>query len=140
MEFVITLLFLVLLQAVLGFDNLLYISLESKRVAPERQSFVRHLGIGIAIGLRIILLFVVVHLFDTFKDPVFGIHAGDMVSGEFTVQAVVEILGGSFIIYTAVKEIFHMLHIHQDKAGGEKKPRSVASAVFWIVTMNAVFS
>ncbi len=44
MDDIITLGFLVLLQAVLGFDNLLYISLESKRVAPERQAYVRRLG------------------------------------------------------------------------------------------------
>ena len=35
---------LVLLQAVLGFDNLLYISIESKRVPLERQSMVRRWG------------------------------------------------------------------------------------------------
>ena len=42
---------LVLLQAVLGFDNLLYISLESKRVPAERQAFVRRMGIGLAVGV-----------------------------------------------------------------------------------------
>ena len=41
-----TLLMLVLLQAVLGFDNLLYISIESKRVEASQQSKVRRLGIG----------------------------------------------------------------------------------------------
>jgi len=39
---------LVVLQAVLGFDNLLYVSLESKRVAEDKQQFVRRLGIGLA--------------------------------------------------------------------------------------------
>ena len=36
-----TLAMLTLLQAVLGFDNLLYISLESKRAPAHRQAFVR---------------------------------------------------------------------------------------------------
>ena len=35
------LMMLILLQAVLGFDNLLYISIESKKVVPEKQSMVR---------------------------------------------------------------------------------------------------
>ena len=39
-----TLAMLTLLQAVLGFDNLLYISLESKRAPHEKQSMVRRLG------------------------------------------------------------------------------------------------
>ena len=44
-----TLFMLILLQAVLGFDNLLYISLESKKVKKEDQSYVRKMGIGIDI-------------------------------------------------------------------------------------------
>lgn len=49
LENLFTLMMLIFLQAVLGFDNLLYISIESKRVSPERQAFVRRLGIGLAI-------------------------------------------------------------------------------------------
>ena len=41
---------LILLQAVLGFDNLLYISIESGRVAPAQQQLVRWAGIGLAIA------------------------------------------------------------------------------------------
>ena len=50
-----TLLMLVMLQAVLGFDNLLYISLESKRAPEDERAKVRKWGIGLAIGLRIVL-------------------------------------------------------------------------------------
>ena len=54
-----TLLMLVFLQVVLGFDNLLYISLESKRVKESQQQRVRKIGVIIAIALRIVLLFVI---------------------------------------------------------------------------------
>ena len=64
LENILTLLMLVLLQAVLGFDNLLYISLESKKADVTRQSFVRKTGIGLAIIFRIILLFTLVKLID----------------------------------------------------------------------------
>ena len=60
-ENILTLLMLVLLQAVLGFDNLLYISLESKRAPLEKQKMVRSVGIGLAIVLRIVLLFALVN-------------------------------------------------------------------------------
>ncbi|MDC0143735.1 tellurium resistance protein TerC, partial [Verrucomicrobia bacterium] len=50
-EILLTLGLLILLQAVLGFDNLLYISLESKRAPEADQSRVRKWGIGIAVGL-----------------------------------------------------------------------------------------
>ena len=60
LENIFTLLMLILLQAVLGFDNLLYISLESKKAVQSDQQKVRKTGILIAIGLRIVLLFVLV--------------------------------------------------------------------------------
>ncbi|MGE3354732.1 MAG: TerC family protein [Planctomycetota bacterium] len=135
-----TLVLLTLLQAVLGFDNLLYISMESKRVPPERRQYVRRLGIGIAIALRIVLLFVVLEAIDYFQDPfatvdTFAVHV------ELSGHALIVLLGGGFILYTATKEIFHMLapaHVGQHAAQGGG--RSVGQAVFWIVTMNLVFS
>jgi len=59
-----TLFMLVLLQAVLGFDNLLYIAIESNKVGdPNDAKKVRKWGIGIAVVLRIVLLFLIVNLF-----------------------------------------------------------------------------
>jgi predicted tellurium resistance membrane protein TerC len=135
-----TLLMLIMLQAVLGFDNLLYISIESRRVRPERQRFVRQWGIGLAIMFRLVLLFVVLSAIGALKDPFFSIHMGSIVEGEFNFHAIVTLFGGGLILYTAMKEIFHLLSVdhleHADSAG----KRTVASALFWIVTMNLVFS
>jgi len=68
----LTLLMLILLQVVLGFDNLLYIAIESKRAPVESQRKVRQLGIGMAIVLRIILLFVILQAIGLFQDYVDG--------------------------------------------------------------------
>jgi len=138
-ENLLTLLMLTLLQAVLGFDNLLYISMESKRVEPERRQYVRRVGIGIAIGLRIVLLFVLVHAIEYFREPFLSI---DTVAfhGALSGHALIVLAGGGFIVYTAVKEVFHMLRpadLTKSRGGGL---RSVGSAIFWIVTMNLVFS
>jgi len=135
-----TLLMLVLLQAVLGFDNLLYISMESKRVEAEKQPFVRRMGVGLAIILRIVLLFVLLSAIEYFQDPFFSLHMGDVVEGEFNVHAIIVLLGGGFILYTAVKEIFHMLTPHDVGKTGEDSKRPVGVAIFWIVSMNLIFS
>ena len=66
-EVIFTLLMLVMLQAVLGFDNLLYISLESKKAPESARKRVRKIGILIAIVLRILLLFVLVSIIDFFQ-------------------------------------------------------------------------
>ncbi|MEZ5964130.1 MAG: TerC family protein [Planctomycetota bacterium] len=140
MSDLLTLGFLVLLQAVLGFDNLLYVSLESKRVPPERQQFVRRLGIGLAIVLRIALLFLVLHLVESFRAPVFGLHVEGFVEGEFNLHACIVLAGGAFILYTATKEILHMLRLESAGGPDAAAERSVPSTVFWIVLMNLVFS
>ncbi len=136
-----TLLMLILLQAVLGFDNLLYISIESRRVhPPEKQAFVRRWGIGIAIGLRLVLLFVVMLLLKAMQNPFFSIHLGDVFHGEFTFHALITLFGGAFIMYTAMKEIFHLLSVdHLDHEDSAPK-RTAAKALFWIITMNLIFS
>ena len=69
----ITLGMLTLLQAVLGFDNLLYISLESKRAPEDKQIMVRRWGIGIAIFLRIALLFILINIIRYFQNPLIGL-------------------------------------------------------------------
>jgi predicted tellurium resistance membrane protein TerC len=131
---------LVLLQAVLGFDNLLYISIESKRVAADKQAMVRRWGIGLAILLRIVLLFAVVSAIAYFKDPICSFHLGDYFSGEFSVHSMIVLAGGVFIIYTAFKEIYHMLAADHVDDSESRPSRSVAVAVTWIVIMNLVFS
>ncbi|MFT6815235.1 MAG: putative tellurium resistance membrane protein TerC [Sphingobacteriales bacterium] len=53
---------LILLQIVLGFDNLLYISILSKQAPENKQKRVQTIGIAFAIFLRIGLLFLIVNL------------------------------------------------------------------------------
>ncbi|WP_299256021.1 tellurium resistance protein TerC [uncultured Aquimarina sp.] len=136
-----TLLMLVLLQAVLGFDNLLYISLESKKAPAEKQSFVRKMGVGLAIILRIVLLFVLMSLIQFFQDPFISLHDNGIIEFEFNVHSIIVLVGGVFIIYTAVKEIWHMMLLHEhEQAEKDNKKGSIKKVIIWIVIMNLVFS
>jgi len=138
-ENLITLGLLVLLQAVLGFDNLLYISLESKRAPEEKQAWVRKVGIGIAIFLRIALLFVLVNLIEKFQFELFGFSSG-LFEGHFNGHSLIVLAGGIFIIYTATKEVWHMMSIEEQENIEDKKPASVNSVMAMIIIMNLVFS
>lgn len=159
LELLTTLLMLVFLQAVLGFDNLLYISLESKKAPIESQSKVRRNGILIAIVLRIVLLFVLMSVIQFFQDPFFGINFGEMVATEkhgeisevhgvidshFNVHSLIVLFGGAFILYTAIKEIWHMISQESltDKPdNNDSTSQKTATAVIVsIVIMNLVFS
>ena len=130
---------LVLLQAVLGFDNLLYISLESKRAPEEDRARVRKLGIGLAIVLRILLLFVLVNVVERTKSVFGEIHYNGWIDAEFTIHSLIVLFGGGFILYTAMKEILHMIALEEAHAE-EKKPASSGRVIFMIVLMNLVFS
>ncbi len=174
------LLTLVFLQAVLGFDNLLYISIESQRAPADKQSMVRKLGIAIAVVLRLILLFVIMRLLAGFIEPLFAVtdsmasaealasaasHGGDAshaatattapenvvtketpvfalpyISGAFNLKALIFLFGGAFIMYTAVKEINHLLAIDDLSHGTQAGQKSTFSVLFLIVFMNLIFS
>ena len=140
-EAFLTLFMLILLQAVLGFDNLLYIAIESNKVGNAKDAKkVRQLGIGIAVLFRILLLFIIVSLFQKMAAPLFSVQLEKFIEGEFTMQSLVTLFGGAFIIYTAIKEIHHLLIVeHIEHTGGSGR-RSVAKAIILIVLMNLVFS
>lgn len=146
LENIFTLLMLVMLQAVLGFDNLLYISLESKKAPEQNRKRVRKVGILIAIGLRIVLLFLLVSLIDYFQEP-FSFLTGDfkdVAEFAFNGHSLIVLIGGGFIIYTAIKEIWHMISKHdltQDvDAANSNRSKSANAAIVSIVLMNLVFS
>lgn len=131
---------LIFLQAVLGFDNLLYISIESKRAPEAQQAQVRRWGILIALALRIVLLFLMISLLESMTDTLFAIHLPGIIEGEFNFATIVFLLGGAFLMYTAVKEISHLLSVEhlEDEGGGSQ--RSAASVIAMIVFMNCIFS
>jgi len=135
------LLMLCFLQAVLGFDNLLYISIESQRAPVAQQKAVRFWGIILAVALRVVLLFVMIRLIDAMAEPFHIFDWVGVLEGGVNFATVVFIVGGIFIMYTAVKEISHMLTIEhlgtdvQNKAG-----KSAVKVVIMIVVMNLIFS
>ena len=139
-ENLLTLGMLVMLQAVLGFDNLLYIIIESQRVEKSKQSKLRKTGIWLAVLFRLILLFLLLKLLSYFTEPLFTLAWKGVVEGSFNLRAVVVLLGGVFIIYTAMKEIWHMLSLEDQMADDKGKKSSFTTALVLIVTMNVVFS
>ena len=132
---------LIFLQAVLGFDNLLYISIESQRAPEHLQKKVRFWGIIIAVALRVILLFTMIQLIDALKDPFVIFDWVGVLEGGVNFATLVFIIGGIFIMYTAFKEISHMLSIeHLEHNLANKSGKSAAQVITLIVMMNLIFS
>lgn len=138
---IITLLLLVLLQVVLSVDNLLYISLESRNAPENKQKLVRNWGIGIAIILRIALLFILLHVVEYFQDPFWHINWTGMAEGAINVHSLIVLFGGGFIVFSSIKGIWNMIsmeeHTEVQKQG---KNQTVGTVITLIVVMNIVFS
>ena len=75
MEFLVPLIALASMEIVLGIDNLVFITIVTSRLDPERQPFARKLGLAVALISRLLLLgllFFLVHG-EMFKKPVFSL-------------------------------------------------------------------
>jgi predicted tellurium resistance membrane protein TerC len=139
-ENITTLLFLILLQAVLGFDNLLYISLESKKAPNDQQAMVRKIAIGLAVFFRIALLFTLVESIKYFQDPIFSLNITNIITGTFNIHSLIILIGGIFLIYTSIKEISHMLVSHNFEYSMSDASVSPTKLILWIAMINLVFS
>ena len=91
------------LETVLGFDNIIFISILVGRLPPERQKSARVTGLALAMGTRIALLFSIVWLTKLVK-PLFHVNDQD-VSG----RDLILFGGGLFLLAKSVLEIHHTL-------------------------------
>ncbi len=94
---------LAVMEIVLGIDNVLLVAILSHKVAPNRRSQVRRLGIGLALILRICLLFGLSFLMSMTK-PLFSL-LGQELSG----RDLVLLAGGLFLIYKATTELYERI-------------------------------
>lgn len=138
-ENLITLGFLVILQTVLGFDNLLYITLEARRAPEDKRDLTRNVGIILAVALRIVLLFVLVYLIDAVKEPLFAFDTA-WIAGKFNMHAIIVLAGGAFMLHTAVKEIWHMISLEEHDETADRSEKSMWGIIAMIAGMNVVFS
>jgi predicted tellurium resistance membrane protein TerC len=65
---------------------------------------------------------------------------GHAVQGHFNGHSLIAMLGGGFIVYTAVREVWHMLAHDENAGNAQKQFRKPAAAIGAIALMNVVFS
>ena len=140
LEHLLTLGMLTLLQAVLGFDNLLYISLESRRAPQDKQAMVRAVGIILAMVLRIVLLFLLLLLVKYVQEPFFHLNIPGVIEGHVSAHSLIVLVGGVFMIYASTKEILHMMNFEEVHGADPKARSSVAKTIGMIALMNLVIS
>ncbi len=132
----VSFLVLVILEIVLGIDNVIFVSIIMNRLPKALQSKARATWMVTGIISRSILLFGLSWLLAQKGKPVFSVAGKD-----FDLASLVMIGGGLFLIYKTVMEIHHKLEGEADNAAGIKtKPLSFGNAVVQIMLIDIVFS
>jgi predicted tellurium resistance membrane protein TerC len=121
------------LEIVLGVDNVVFIAILTSRLPAAQQPRVRRLGLMLALGMRIGLLFTISWMMGLTR-PLFAV-LGHALSG----RDLILIGGGLFLVGKATWEIYDKLEADHVEAGGGGRGRSLA-VLAQIVLLDIVFS
>jgi predicted tellurium resistance membrane protein TerC len=143
------LLTLVVMEVVLGIDNLIFISILSNKLPEAQRQKARRLGIGLALFMRLALLSTIAWLVGL-TAPVFdlGLQGSPGQSGdpsfetEFSWRDLILIAGGLFLVWKATKEIHHSTDPdpNEDLFNTARKALTFGSAIAQILLLDLVFS
>ena len=131
----ISLFILIILEVVLGIDNVIFVSIILNRLPENLQKKGRFIWMFTGIGVRVILLMGLKWLLSQKGKPVFT-----LFDKGFDLASLVMIGGGIFLIYKTVMEIHHKLEGDEEIKGGKKSTLTLPKAVVQIILIDMVFS
>lgn len=129
----IALLTLTALELVLGIDNIIFISILAGRLPEDQRERARKLGLGLAMLMRIALLFAISWVIGLTRE-LFQV-LGQGISG----RDLILLLGGAFLVAKSTTEIHHKLE-GESEQGYQKAPASFGSVLLQIMLLDVVFS
>lgn len=127
------------METVLGIDNIIFIAILVARLPVESQAKIRNIGIGLALVIRILLLFSISWIM-TLKDPLFAV-----MDHSFSGRDLILLGGGLFLIAKSTFEIHHkvegdpQIHLHEAQSHLKKKV-SPGMMLAQILVLDIVFS
>ncbi|MFC0253712.1 TerC family protein [Massilia consociata] len=128
------LLTLVLLEIVLGIDNLIFIAILADKLPPHQRDKARLIGLSLAMAMRLGLLTIMSWLV-TLTTPLFSLG-----SFSFSGRDLILLVGGLFLLFKATVELHERLEGVVHTQSQSKVYASFAAVVAQIVVLDAVFS
>ncbi|KTC15593.1 TerC family protein [Pseudomonas viridiflava] len=127
---------LVVMEVVLGIDNLIFISIITNKLPEHQREKARKLGIGMALVMRLGLLSTVAYIVQL-TEPVF-----EMFGQAFSWKDMILIAGGLFLVWKATTEIHHSMDVktEEEKTLSNAVALTMGSAVVQILMLDLVFS
>ena len=127
---------LIVMEVVLGIDNLIFISILTNKLPEHQRSKARRIGIGLALILRLGLLGTIA-IIVTLTEPIFTVfgHA-------FSWRDLILIGGGLFLVWKATKEIHHNVdpNPNDDLFDTARATMGFGAAIGQILVLDLVFS
>ena len=124
---------LTFLEIVLGVDNIIFISILAGKLPPPKQPLARRIGLLLAMGTRILLLFSLAWVVKLTAPLVV------LWSHEISGRDLILILGGLFLLFKSTHEI-HARVEGEDEQGPRQRGASLASVLVQIALLDIVFS
>ncbi|MEJ8566512.1 TerC family protein [Wenzhouxiangellaceae bacterium CH-27] len=127
---------LIVMEVVLGIDNLIFISVLTNKLPADRREKARRIGIAGALILRLVLLGLIAVIIQL-TEPVF-----ELFGEGFSWRDLILIAGGLFLVWKATKEIHHNVDPDPgpDLFDSGKATMGVAAAIGQILLLDLVFS
>ena len=148
---VIALVALSAMEIVLGIDNIIFISIVTGKLPKEHQPRARLIGLGLAMGFRIMLLCFIATIV-TWTQPLFRLDqvipgalqyflSGMDEINEVSVRDLILLGGGLFLIYQSVREIHHLTEAESESDyDGVARPSKFGAVLLQIALLDIVFS
>ena len=138
-DLVVAFLTLTFLEIVLGIDNIIFISILANRFPVDKQKKLIQIGLLLAMILRIAMLSGISWLIQI-KITLFNVNL-DWFSSNISIQALILLAGGLFLLYKSTLEIFQKVEdIEEDPINKNLKSISYSRALFQIILIDIVFS
>ena len=126
------------LEIVLGIDNLVFIAIITERLPQDQRSLGRRVGLGVALIMRLLLLFAISWIMGlTAPIAEFEVLGHEVL---LTGRSIILLLGGLFLLYKATTEIYHKTELKDEEVHTARKTASFGVVIANIAIMDLVFS
>jgi predicted tellurium resistance membrane protein TerC len=133
-ETIIALLSLIVLEVILGIDNIIFISILADKLPENQRNKLRFWGISLAMVMRLVLLAFISWILKL-DQPLFTLF--DKI---FTGKGLILIAGGLFLIYKSTKEIYHKTEIAANDSPNMPITKTFKTLLIEVILLDLVFS